>query len=219
MALCDLTYDGGVIQRAQPSVRIATIDDRDAVVATVVAAFANDPAFRFFFPDVDRYELQATRFVQYLFDKRVSHRTVWTTANCEAVALWSPPGNDPHAAPSHDVARMQAALHEAIGGEASNRLHLYDNAVRGSMPESEPYWYLGVLGADPAYHGQGFGFAVMRAGMAHAQLHNGVSYLETTNPNNVAYYQRNGWEITNTIEPVSDEMPLTVWIFRTTPTG
>jgi GNAT superfamily N-acetyltransferase len=209
-----MIYNDQVATRTQPSVRIATVDDRPTVVATVVAAFVDDPAFRFFFPDDAQYPKQGTAFVQYLFDKRVGHNTVWVTENCEGAALWSPPGNDPHVSVNADVARLQTEMFAAIGSDAANRLHLYDKAVNGSMPDNEPYWYLGVLGTHPEHHGRGFGAAVMHAGITNARSRNGVSYLETTNPNNVGYYERNGWKVTRVIEPTSDEMPITVWILR-----
>ena len=60
-----------------PSVRRATPADRDRVITTVVAAFVDDPAFRYFFPDDATYAGHAADFAGYLFDKRVRHGSVW----------------------------------------------------------------------------------------------------------------------------------------------
>jgi hypothetical protein len=69
----------------------ATGADRDRVVETVVAAFATDPAFRFFFPDDDTYAEHAGVFAGHLFDKRVDLGTVWIVDGGSAVAMWQPP--------------------------------------------------------------------------------------------------------------------------------
>ena len=72
---------------------IATKADRDRVVETVVAAFAKDPAFRFFFTDDATFERDAAAFAAYLFDVRVDHGTVWVVDGGAAVAMWDPPAN------------------------------------------------------------------------------------------------------------------------------
>ncbi len=58
-----------------------------------------------------------------------------------------------------------------------------------------PHWYLSVLGARPELHGAGLGrrmieFAVSLSG-------DFPLYLETTNPRNLGFYGRHGFEIVN----------------------
>ena len=81
----------------------ATVADRPAVVATIVAAFANDPTFRFFFPDEATFPEYAAAFAGYLFDRRVHKGTVWICADGAVAALWDEPdfssASAPHASP------------------------------------------------------------------------------------------------------------------------
>lgn len=193
------------------SVRRAGRPDRGVVVATVVAAFVRDPAFRFFFPDDAAYPQQAAAFVGYLFDKRLRDATVWMHGDGSAVALWSPPGTNPHRDAPPDVLRLRAAMIDAIGPDAAGRLGEYDAAVSGALPTAEAYWYLGVLACLPARAGSGLGSAVMRVGMGEARSQGTPAYLETTNPANVGYYERAGWRVTATIP---DALPVSVWVLR-----
>ena len=82
---------------SDPEALPAGHEDRELVVATVVAAFDRDPAFRYFFDDAD-FAAQAATFAGYLFDKRVSRNTVWMVGKAFAVSLWDgPDAEDPHA--------------------------------------------------------------------------------------------------------------------------
>jgi RimJ/RimL family protein N-acetyltransferase len=186
-------------------VRVATLADRAEVVATAVAAFVNDPALRHFFPD-ERYPQQATAFFGYLFDKRVGHGTVWVTEHCEAAALWSPPADMISLGDHARAAAWYGALEADIGPDAAHRLRLYNDEVDRHLP-ANGYWYLGVLATHPDHGGRGFGAEVMRAGLRHATE---PAYLETTQPTNVAYYERLGWTVTHRL--TSHELP--IWVLR-----
>jgi len=50
----------------------------------------------------------------------------------------------------------------------------------------------------------------MGAGVQIVRTNNGVAYLETTNPANVAYYQGAGWRLTATIDATT---PSTIFVF------
>jgi ribosomal protein S18 acetylase RimI-like enzyme len=188
------------------NVRSATAEDRPEVVGTAVAAFVNDPALRHFFPG-ERYELQATAFFGYLFDKRVGHGTVWVTERCEAAALWSPPADSMSADDHQRAAEGYAAMEAMVGADAAQRLRVYNDEVDEHLPSDSAYWYLGVLATHPDHAGYRHGAAVMRAGLHNAT---GAAFLETTQPANVGYYQRFGWTVTASITTHT----LPIWVLR-----
>lgn len=183
---------------------VARVEHRAAVVATVVAAFRHDPAFRFFFPDDDTYETEATVFSGYLFDKRVAHGTIWTIEDAASVAMWSPPTT-----PGIEPADAAAAQSEVGGsdGAAAERIEHYESIVGEALPET-PHWYLGILATHPDRAGRRLGRRVMRDGLAAAHRDAVPAILETTRADNVALYQRAGWSVER--ELVVDD--LDVWI-------
>ncbi len=179
-------------------VTVATARERDQVVATVVAAFVADPAFRYFFPDDATYERHAAAFAGWLFDKRVATGTAWVAEGGAAVAMWDPPS-----------ATLTEWPPSPLPAEETERLQAYDRSVHSMIPR-EPHWYLGVLATHPDHAGRRLGRAVMAAGLARAAEAGLPSVLETTNPGNVELYSRSGWEVLHRV----DVDQLAVWVMK-----
>ena len=188
----------------EPSVRRAVPADRDRVIATVVAAFVDDPAFRYFFPDDATYAGHAAAFAGYLFDKRVRHGSVWLVEGGASVSLWDSP----------DAPESSSALN--LPPDVLARLDAYENAVHGSMP-TEPHWYLGVLATHPDHAGKRWGRAAIAAGAAEADSEGLPAYLETTNPANVELYGRTGFVVDTQLLADPPRLGIPVWIMRRAP--
>jgi GNAT superfamily N-acetyltransferase len=198
-------------QPTGPAVRLATLADRAGVVATVVAAFRPDPAFRYFFPEAEHYEQQASVFAGHLFDKRIHNDGVWVSERCEATAMWNIPNAEDTS--NKDPPNLGQALQEL--GAATDRIRLYDDPVAAAMP-SEPHWYLGILACHPDHQGQALARRVGQAGLGQAATQGFDAYLETANPANVGMYERSGWRVTHEILPVPK---LPTWIMCHKPTN
>jgi ribosomal protein S18 acetylase RimI-like enzyme len=184
-----------------PEITVATPADRGRVVESLVAAFVEDPVLRHLFPDDATYPQHAGAFFGHLFDKRVHRGTIWTVEHGASVAMWVAPG-----AADGPAAGVLAAQ---LPADAMARVDAYDAAVHASLP-SAPFWYLGVLGTDPAHAGRRWGHAVMATGLRRAASEGLPAVLETSNPGNVDVYRRAGWTVT---AEVSAE-PLTIWIMQ-----
>lgn len=175
---------------AVDGIRIATPADRDAIIKTVVAAFADDPAFNWFFPTPEIYDAEAAAFVGALFDDRIGQRATWVLdgddpAISASLAIWASPEIDAHG----------GADFSALSADTRARLATYDEATRDGLPDT-PIWYLGILATHPTQWGNQYGRALMEPGLATSQESGIPAYLETTSDQNVAMYQRSGWEIT-----------------------
>lgn len=164
-------------------------------MATVVAAFVADPAFRYFFPDDQTYAAEAGAFAAHLFDQRVRQGTVWLIdagvadgSAGGAVSMWNPPS----AASLPD----QPLLDVPTATRA--RIDAYEAAAHTALP-TEPHWYLGVLATHPDHAGKRWGRAVMAAGLERAAADALPAYLETTSASNVELYERSGWSVAATV--------------------
>ncbi len=182
---------------------LATPGDRARVIETILAAFAGDPAFRYFFGDDQDAR---SSFAAYLFDIRAPSRSVWLIDGGASVALWDPPP-DPGLEPRLEP--VNAELPKAIPAAARHRLAGYDKAIHGNFP-STPFWYLGVLATHPEYAGRRLGRAVMRPGLQRAKADGVPAYLETATPHNVDLYRRSGWGVVQSLTVAA----LDVWILR-----
>ena len=59
---------------------------------------------------------------------------------------------------------------------------------------TEPHWYLPLIGVDPAHQGEGHGDALMVYALARCDRDRAPAYLESSNPRNIPFYRRHGFE-------------------------
>ncbi|WP_245568475.1 GNAT family N-acetyltransferase [Nocardia concava] len=65
----------------------------------------------------------------------------------------------------------------------------------------EPHWHLLAIGTAPEVRGHGYGEALLLSGLARCQSDRLPAHLETSNPENIPYYERFGFELTATVDP------------------
>jgi ribosomal protein S18 acetylase RimI-like enzyme len=79
------------------------------------------------------------------------------------------------------------------------------------------HWYVMVVGVEPAAQGSGVGRALLQPIMDRAQAAGLPCYLETAQPNNVAFYEHLGFR--RLVETVDHQSGLRLWTFRRDPPG
>jgi len=194
-----------------PAIRRAQPRDRPGVVATVAAAFAQDPAWGFIFGA--EYERLAGDFAGALFDVRVVRQNVWVTDDLAAVAMWDPPstGEDP-AGGAEAYAEEVWASYRAIASERTwDRLVRYNDALAGASP-AEPYWYLGVLATHPQRRREGLASAVITPVLGEADRLGVACCLETSTVGNRRFYERRGFTQATDVDLPGG--PATWWLRR-----
>jgi len=107
-------------------------------------------------------------------------------------ALWDPPGNWKHTRIEELIALPGLLV---TFGRALARGAVVTELMKDAHPE-EPHWYLAVIGSDPTVRGKGFGQALMRKRLDRCDAEHAPAYLESSNPDNIPYYQRFGFEVT-----------------------
>ena len=76
---------------------------------------------------------------------------------------------------------------------------------------SKPPLYLEVIAVHPSYQGQGLGGALMRSVIARAKRH--PIFLECTDKQNIAFYEKFGFEIVEEIKlGDADTDGVTTWL-------
>jgi ribosomal protein S18 acetylase RimI-like enzyme len=183
---------------ARHPVRPANSADRAAVVAILAAAFAEDPAMAWVWPDAARRRRRLPGFfaVTARIDADPAH---WDLSLADdgspaAAALWRPPGawETPTSAmiPALPalIASFGLALPRALGLQAALAAH---------HPRA-PHWYLQFAGCTPAHQGRGHGGTAIRARLAHCDAEGVPAALETATPANVGLYQALGFRVTDT---------------------
>jgi GNAT superfamily N-acetyltransferase len=180
------------------SVQKATAADTPALGKTLARAFYDDPTISWMVPDDERRRrLGPLGFGGWLKRIYLPKDEVYTEPGRNAAALWSPPGKW----------RMSVGLQLRLTPlmirlAGLKRLPLI---LRGltlldkKHPDDRPHWYLGVLGTDPDHQGKGLGSAVMKPVLDRCDAEGLGAYLESSKEQNVPFYRRHGFEVTEEV--------------------
>jgi GNAT superfamily N-acetyltransferase len=179
-------------------------------------SFFHDAIVKYMLPDdVERARLMPWHFTAFVHYGQLFGE-VYTTEQIEGVAVWIPP-DDAEMTPER---LQQAGLDKApeILGEDSWRrfssvmdyleqFHYKDVLSR--------HWYLPLIGIEPSHQGRGLGGMLLAPMLARADAEGLPCYLETVEPRNVPFYERQGFKIIRDgIEPDSG---IRYWTFRRDP--
>ncbi|MDT5189263.1 MAG: hypothetical protein QOI28_1514 [Mycobacterium sp.] len=188
--------------------RPATRADIGALSVTLGRAFFDDPVMCWMLPDADQRRRKLHRlFAALTRYHHLSRGGVEVAPDGNGIggaALWDPPGK--WQTSRIDELRAMPGLLLAFGASLRRGLEVGE-LMKEAHPE-EPHWYLAVIGSDPAVRGKGFGQALMRSRLDRCDAEHAPAYLESSNPHNVPYYERFGFEVTGEIKlPARDGTP------------
>jgi GNAT superfamily N-acetyltransferase len=195
-----------------PMIRHAHPRDRPGVLATVVAAFVEDPGWAFILGE--EYERLAPEFVGALFDLRAPGGNVWVSDDLATVAMWESPigdGGDDDDGQWTRTKKAWARYVSLAGEEAHERLVAYKTALAAVCP-ADPYWYLGVLATHPERQREGLATAVMSPILDQADRLGIACCLETSTLVNRHFYEQRGF--TRATEIILPGGPDTWWLHR-----
>ncbi|MDO3646661.1 GNAT family N-acetyltransferase [Nocardia mangyaensis] len=181
-------------------VRAAGHSDIWAAADTLAAAFAHDPVMRWILPDERHRAVGMPRFfatvARHVFvPAGASELALRPDGTVAGTALWTPP-NRRQTSPRTDL-RMIPALVRALGRRILAGKQVAD-LLEPHHP-AEPHWYLGMIGTAPDARGAGYGNALLRSRLDRIDAEGSTAYLESSNPDNVPYYERFGFTVTDEI--------------------
>jgi len=186
-------------------IRAALKSEQQAVLDTLALAFAADPPIRYWWPGSSEYLHWWPRFALAMGEPAFEMQAVMVTPNFEGVALWLPPGveSDPAQVAALDMPSDEDT--DLIAGDLRNEMDRFHPAT--------PHWYLWTLGVDPRCQHRGIGSALLSHTLAHIDQRREIAYLESSDPKNVPFYERHGFEVLGIIQ-VHDVPRLTPMVRR-----
>lgn len=159
----------------------------EAALSVLVLAFATDPAARWSWPRPGDYLRNLPLLARAFGGKSFALGTADAIDGLAGVALWLPPG----------VTSDEEALGALIERTAPASVQ-QDAAAMGEQMAShhpkEPHWYLPLIGVDPARQGRQLGNKLLAHALARCDADHLPAYLESSNPRNLGFYQRHGFE-------------------------
>lgn len=179
---------------------VFTIDNSDPnrdviknLVNSIVLAFSSDPIVRWMYPNQEQYQKHFPNFVKTFASRAFDHNTVYCTPDYAGGAFWFLPQIEPDT--DAVIELIQQTVSEAIQEDVFT---LFEQTSHFHPQQS--YWYLGILGIKPSQQNKGYGSALIKQVLAHCDRHSQLAYLESSNPANLPFYQRHGFEIMGKIQ-------------------
>jgi len=166
--------------------------------AMLARAFMDDPAYTALFPDGVEREPALQRMFDAVIGYNLVYGLIHTTPKVEGVACWLAPGNSEitfwrSLRTGLGLQRAVMRFNPQARRDFLTALAHMEEIHRQKAPE--PHWHLWVLGVEPSLQGQGIGSQLMQPILAQADKEGAPCYLETQSEKNVAFYQRQGFEV------------------------
>lgn len=182
-----------------PQARSAHKSDLGELAATLSRAFFDDPVMEWILPDGNKRLRQLSRmFMAMTRHHHLAHGGVEVASDGTAIgaaALWDPPNR------WQETRRAEWAMVPSflrVFGLRTAQARGVQELMKRAHPE-EPHWYLAAIGSDPSVRGQGFGQVLMRSRLDRCDAEHCPAYLESSKPENIPYYQRFGFSVTDEI--------------------
>lgn len=172
-----------------PTSAVYPIDEpsAEAAFAVIVLAFGTDPAARWTWPGPADYLHNMPLLARAFGGKSFALGTADAIEGMAGVALWLPPGTR-----SDEEALGRLIERTAPVSVQRDAAGVFEQMAR-FHPE-EPHWYLPLIGVDPVRQGRRLGDKLMAHALARCDADQLPAYLESSNPRNVGFYQRHGFE-------------------------
>lgn len=191
----------------QPVGRAATPKDVPAVAACLASAFYDDPLWgHWTFPDERTRARDLAVLMQLMAELGLGEMWTDMTGGGEAITLWTPPGASLGAAGQERMATVFAQLFGARAGE----IHALFEQFEAHVPEGR-YYHLEWWATHRDHAGRGLGTALLRENLARVDAEHFPTYLESTNPVNLARYEALGFRPVAEFAPPGGPTVTTMW--------
>jgi ribosomal protein S18 acetylase RimI-like enzyme len=170
-----------------------------AGAAAIAAGHADYPAFRHLFPDPRRRAKVLPVFFEATVRDAIPYGSVLAVTDGErvdATAVWLPPGQFPWTA-GRKLRAMPAFIRIMAAAPRAFPAFMRYGATMEAAHRDEPHWYLVVLSVRPERQRQGLGSHLVVPILDRADRDGMTCRLETSDPANVAFYRRFGFEVTD----------------------
>lgn len=192
-------------------------ENLSAAAEALARAFQNDPLQAYVFPDpAERAARSPAHFTPLLRYGLMFGEVLTTQGVPLGAAIWLPPDGW-EVTPERAAAAGLDELSKALGDEAAERFFSALGAIDPYHHRDVPaaHWYVMVVGVSPEARGQGLGRALLQPMMDRADAAGLPCYLETAQPENVAFYEHLGFQ--RVVEVVEPQSGLRLWTFRRDP--
>lgn len=176
----------------------ATTHNKANIIDTLTLAFAEDPLLSHVIGKAKNRQAASNAYFDLCFEScsmRLSRR------DHKAAALWLMPGV--HVG-FWDHMKFLPTIVRVLGLSGVPRAVRTLAALDKVHPTDQPHYYLWAVGVHPSLQGQDIGSQIIQPTLSECDAKQIGVYLETSNPRNLPWYQKLGFEIRNETKPLAD---------------
>jgi ribosomal protein S18 acetylase RimI-like enzyme len=193
--------------KAKPQIRRASGNDVEHIARLFAAAFMRDPVFDWMVKTGEgRLSALAGFFRWVLKSRTIAPGETWMRPDGLAAAAWIPPGVEDSSAFFVDQLRLTPLMVNLTGVSRLSRAAALANAMEDHP--SEPHYYLAFVAVAPNRQQRGLGTALLQETLARVDRAGAPAYLESSNPKNLALYQRLGFRVIKEVRARPEAPPL-----------
>jgi len=185
-------------------------EELSAAIAVSSRAFFADPFFSYMLPSDAMRRSRMPIFFRSVYEHMGPRGRIMTVRNDAddvlGVAAWLTTGGYPLPI-KVQLRQMPSSLRAFYRRPRALPIGNRYVAALARAHRKDPQWYLMVLCADPPVQRSGVGTMLLEHAFAQVDGEGVGSHLETPRLDNVAYYQRFGYELVETVTPVKDGPP------------
>lgn len=176
----------------------ATIEDKALVTEILCASFDDNLSVNYIVRQDDRRRLRVRRLMEYSFFSCLEFGEVYLSDDraCCALVMFPDRKRFSFAAMFRDL----RLLFEVSGLTAVFKLLRRESLIKRRYPSDSLLYYIWFVGTLPGAQGKGMGTLMMNFLLAEASRMKRPVYLETSVLQNVAWYQRMGFSVYDTLE-------------------
>lgn len=188
--------------------RAAAAEDLPIVAACLASAFYEDPLWGVWtFPDESLRRRDLLPFMTLQAQLGVAQGWTAMTTNGESVAIWTPPGA------SYGSPEQEPLITEVLGrlfGARAPAIHELFEQFEEHTPTGS-FYHLEWWATHRRHAGRGLGGGLLRENLARVDAEHLPSYLESTNPVNLARYEGLGFRRVGEFAPPGGPAVTTMW--------
>ncbi|MBN1534178.1 MAG: GNAT family N-acetyltransferase [Spirochaetes bacterium] len=170
-------------------------------------AFMSDPLYIHVQPVEDRRRRALTWMHGRVLRYCLRHGMVHVSPGMEGVACWLPPGGM-ELPPLRIVTSGLLAMPAVFGPAPYRRFdrYLHVSGILRQEQAPEKYWYLWLLGVEPAHQGKGIGGSLLQPVLAESDAAGVPCYTETEEERNLDFYGGHGFRVTSQVAIPGSEL-------------
>jgi GNAT superfamily N-acetyltransferase len=154
----------------------------------LVDGFFDNPVMAWVFEDESTRADALRAYMEFWIAAYGDHAVLEVEGGGDGAALWAKPGT-----PTLDSDRT-GALVQVIRKVNGNRTGLVLGTLGAIQPPTARHWYLNMIAARRGARARGIGARLLEPFMERADRENLPIYLESSNPRNLSFYLRYGFE-------------------------